>query len=152
MIRGNRELIAGLVRDPQFGATVMFGLGGILAEAVADVVFRPAPLDVVTAEEMIDVARVATPARRAFRGEAAVSRSHLVDLLVGLGRLAIERPDVVSVDVNPLIVDATGVPIAVDALVEIDARAHLPRADQVSRPRPERRGLQGACSSRAAWW
>ena len=54
MVRGNRELIAGLVRDPQFGATVMFGVGGVLAEAVADVVFRPAPLDVVTAEEMID--------------------------------------------------------------------------------------------------
>ena len=45
MISGNRELIAGVVRDPQFGPTVMLGVGGILAEAVADVVFRPAPLD-----------------------------------------------------------------------------------------------------------
>ena len=43
MIRGNRELIAGVLRDPQFGPTVMLGVGGILAEAVADVVFRPAP-------------------------------------------------------------------------------------------------------------
>ena len=49
MVAGNRELIAGLVRDPQFGPTVMLGVGGILAEAVADVVFRPAPLDAVTA-------------------------------------------------------------------------------------------------------
>ena len=45
MISGNRELIAGIVRDPQFGPTVMLGVGGILAEAVADVVFRPAPVD-----------------------------------------------------------------------------------------------------------
>ncbi len=44
MISGNRELIAGVVRDPQFGPTVMLGVGGILAEAVADVVFRPAPV------------------------------------------------------------------------------------------------------------
>ena len=43
MVSGNRELIAGVVRDPQFGPTVMLGVGGILAEAVADVVFRPAP-------------------------------------------------------------------------------------------------------------
>ena len=54
MIRGNRELIAGLLRDQQFGPTVMLGVGGILAEALADVVFRPAPLDEVTANEMID--------------------------------------------------------------------------------------------------
>src|SRR5262245_24804870 len=54
MVRGNRELIAGLVRDPQFGATVMIGVGGVLAEAIADVVFRPAPLDAATAEDMID--------------------------------------------------------------------------------------------------
>src|SRR5262245_18440220 len=54
MVRGNRELIAGLVRDPQFGPTVMVGIGGVLAEAIADVAFRPAPLDAATAEEMID--------------------------------------------------------------------------------------------------
>ncbi|NDA78612.1 MAG: CoA-binding protein, partial [Actinobacteria bacterium] len=53
MVQGNRELIAGVVRDAQFGASVMLGVGGILAEAVADVVFRPAPLDRVTAGEMI---------------------------------------------------------------------------------------------------
>ena len=43
MIDGRRELIAGAVRDPQFGPTVMLGIGGVLAEAIADVVFRPAP-------------------------------------------------------------------------------------------------------------
>ncbi len=133
MVAGNRELIAGLLRDPQFGPTVMLGVGGILAEAVADVVFRPAPLDEVTAAEMID--DLATQRLLdEFRGEAAVDRDALVELLVGLGRLAAERPDVASVDINPLIVGADGRPVAVDALVEIgepDTSGSAP-----PRPRP----------------
>jgi acetyltransferase len=127
MVRGNRELIVGLVRDPQFGPTVMLGVGGILAEAVADVVFRPAPLDLVTANDMID--GLATQRLLAeFRGEAAVDRDTLAALLVGLGRLAEERPDVTSVDVNPLIVTPDGTPVAVDALVELGepAAVHPP--------------------------
>ena len=118
MVRGNRELIAGLLRDPQFGPTVMLGVGGVLAEAIADVAFRPAPLDAVTAAEMID-SLASQRLLGELRGEAAVSRSHLVALLVGLGQLAVDRPDVASVDVNPLIVTADGTPIAVDALVEL---------------------------------
>ena len=121
MIRGNRELIAGVLRDPQFGPTVMLGLGGILAEAVADVVFRPAPLDDVTAHEMID--QLATQRLLgAFRGEAAVDRDALAAILVALGEVAC-REDIESVDVNPLIVSPDGVPIAVDALVELRVRA-----------------------------
>jgi acetyltransferase len=133
MIGGNRELIAGLVRDQQFGATVMLGIGGILAEAIADVVFRPAPLDEITAADMIgDLATQRLLG--GFRGEAAVDRSVLVDILVGLGRLSVERPDVASVDINPLIVQADGVPIAVDGLVEIadPSESSAPAA----RPRP----------------
>jgi acyl-CoA synthetase (NDP forming) len=132
MVKGNRELIVGLLRDQQFGATVMLGVGGILAEAVADVVFRPAPIDRVTAEEMID--GLATQRLLGeFRGEAAVDRDAVADLLVGLGRLAVDRPDIASVDVNPLIVTAAGAPVAVDALVEIGQHdaGHLPM-----RPRP----------------
>ncbi len=120
MISGNRELIAGVIRDPQFGPTVMLGVGGILAEAVADVVFRPAPVDEVTASEMID--DLATQKLLdAFRGEAAVDRSQLVDVIVGLGRLAVERSDVASVDINPLIVQPDGTVVAVDGLVELGA-------------------------------
>ncbi len=118
MVSGNRELIAGVVRDAQFGAMVMLGVGGILAEAVADVVFRPAPLDEATAGDMID--GLATQKLLGeFRGEAAVDRAQLVTLLTGLGRLAGERPDVRSVDINPLIVEPAGGLVAVDGLVEI---------------------------------
>lgn len=118
MISGNRELIAGLLRDVQFGATVMLGVGGVLAEAIADVVFRPAPLSRLEAGEMID--SLATQKLLGeFRGEAAVSRDELIDVLVGLGAVGEARPDVRSIDVNPLIIRSDGSPIAVDALVEI---------------------------------
>ncbi len=133
MIAGNRELIAGVVRDPQFGPTVMLGLGGILAEAIADVVFRPAPLDAITASEMID--DLATQKLLAgFRGERAVDRAQLVELLVGLGRLAAERTEVASVDINPLIVQPSGQLVAVDGLVELGATSDVER--RVARPRP----------------
>ncbi len=134
MISGNRELIAGVVRDPQFGPTVMLGVGGILAEAVADVVFRPAPVDSLTAAEMID--DLATQKLLgAFRGEAAVERSQLVDVIVGLGRLAAERADVASVDINPLIVQPDGSVVAVDGLVELGAPSTGTGHTSV-RPRP----------------
>ena len=88
MISGNRELIAGVVRDPQFGANVMLGVGGVLAEAVADVVFRPVPISEVDAYEMID--GLATQKLLGeFRGEAAVDRARLgrgADGPVGAGR------------------------------------------------------------------
>ncbi len=133
MISGTRELICGVVRDPQFGPTVMLGLGGILAEAIADVVFRPAPLDAVTATGMI--ADLATQKLLGtFRGEAAVDRAQLVDVLVALGRLAVERPDVASVDINPLIVTPGGDLVAVDGLIELGADNDPSRA--TTRPRP----------------
>ncbi len=118
MVSGNRELIAGIVRDAQFGAMVMLGVGGILAEAVADVVFRPAPLDEATASDMIE-GLATQKLLGAFRGETEVNREQLVSLLVGLGRLANDRSDVASVDINPLIVDPAGHLVAVDGLVEV---------------------------------
>ena len=118
-----RELIAGAVRDPQFGPTVMLGVGGVLAEAIGDVVFRPAPLDRATADEMIDDLRTQA-LLGPFRGEAAVDRDALASALVALGRVITERDDVASVDVNPLIIDADGAPVAVDALVELRRADH----------------------------
>jgi len=116
MVRGTRELIAGIHTDEQFGPCVMLGFGGILAEAVADVSFRLVPLERVDAEEMIEdlqTQRLLGP----FRGEPAVDRDALVATLLGLSALAQADADVVSADVNPLVV-VDGRPIAVDALVE----------------------------------
>src|SRR5438034_5311929 len=115
MVRGRRELIAGVVRDPQFGPCVMLGLGGILAEAIGDVVFAAAPLSATEARRMIGGLRAACAVLEPLRGEPAVDQDALAAILVGLGRLVVERADVRSVDVNPLIV-RDGKPIAVDAL------------------------------------
>lgn len=118
MVSGNRELIAGLQRDPQFGMTVMLGVGGILAEAVADVAFRLVPIDRVDASEMVEQLRTQA-LLGPFRGEPAVDREALVDVLVGLSAAAEAHPDLVSADLNPLIVHE-GRPVAVDALVELE--------------------------------
>jgi acetyl-CoA synthetase (ADP-forming) len=117
MVRGNRELIAGLADDPQFGMTVMLGIGGIFAEALADVAIRLVPIERVDAEEMIDELKTQA-LLGAFRGEPAVDRTRLTDILLGLSRAAIATPDLVSADLNPLIV-VDGDPLAVDALVEV---------------------------------
>jgi acetate---CoA ligase (ADP-forming) subunit beta len=117
MVRGNRELIAGLADDAQFGMTVMVGVGGILAEAVADVSIRLVPIDRADAREMID--DLATQSLLGpFRGEPAVDRQRLADVLLGLSRAAEGTPALVSADLNPLII-VDGAPIAVDALVEL---------------------------------
>ncbi|MEJ7584168.1 MAG: acetate--CoA ligase family protein [Acidimicrobiales bacterium] len=118
MVRGNRELIAGLARDPQFGMTVMLGVGGVLAEAVADVSLRLVPLGRVDAEEMIE--DLATQALLGpFRGEPEVDRAALAEVLIALSAAAAADPSIVSADLNPLII-ADGRPVAVDALVEVE--------------------------------
>jgi acyl-CoA synthetase (NDP forming) len=117
-VRGRRELIAGLVRDPSFGPCVLLGLGGILAEALRDAVFAAVPLSRDEALRLPGRLRAAHLLTEPFRGEPPVDLEALADVLLALARLAKERPDVASVDLNPLIVrDAT--PIAVDALVEL---------------------------------
>ncbi len=120
MLRGTRELVAGMVRDPQFGPCVMVGFGGVLTEAVADVAFVPVPLDALDAAEAIE--SLTTQALLGpVRGEPPVDREALAAVLLGLGALAASRPDILSVDVNPLIV-VDGRPVAVDALVELEER------------------------------
>ncbi len=117
MVSGRRELIAGCVQDPTFGPCVMLGIGGIFAEALADVVFRLVPLSPSDAEEMIDGLQNQKMLDE-FRGEPAVDRRALADVLLGLSRLVESDPEIVSVDLNPLIV-SEGRPVAVDALIEV---------------------------------
>ena len=118
MIQGTRELIAGVLRDPQFGPCVLVGMGGVLAEAVGDVAVRLAPIEIVDALDMLDDLG-SQAALGPVRGEPALDREAMASVLVGLSRLAVARADVLSVDVNPLVV-SDGLPIAVDALVELD--------------------------------
>jgi len=117
MLKGNRELIAGLHHDEQFGMTVMLGVGGILAEALADVAFRLVPITRQDGHDMID--DLATQKLLdELRGEPAVDREALVDVLVGLSDAAEANGTILSADLNPLIL-VDGRPVAVDALVEL---------------------------------
>jgi acetate---CoA ligase (ADP-forming) subunit beta len=119
MVHGSRELIAGVLRDLQFGPCVMIGVGGVLAEALADVAFRLVPVQRVDAEEMLDDL-AAQALLGPVRGEPPVDRSAVADVVLALSRLAVENADIAAVDVNPLVV-VDGRPVAVDGLVEVRA-------------------------------
>ena len=122
MIKGDREFVAGLIRDPQFGPCVMFGLGGIFTEVLKDVTFRVAPLEKRDALEMMDEIR-AKKLLDSFRGKPAVDREVLADTLINLGRIGLENEDIAEIDVNPLKVQ-DDMPVAVDALVVLRDQKH----------------------------
>jgi succinyl-CoA synthetase beta subunit len=120
MVRGRREFLAGFSRDPVYGPVVTFGLGGIFAETLADVALRLAPLSPDDARAMLAEIR-ARALLGPIRGLPPVDAATLVRVLLGLSRLAMERPDIAAVDINPLVVDGAH-PVAVDALVLIEQR------------------------------
>ena len=116
MVKGERELVLGLIRDPQFGPCLMFGLGGIYTEILKDVCFRVAPITEEDAYQMMEEIR-AKKILSAFRGMAPANRKKLAKAMVGLGKLGVDIPQIKEVDINPLILTRTGNPVAVDALV-----------------------------------
>ena len=114
-IPGEYELIAGMLQDSQFGACVMFGLGGIFSELQKDVVFAPAPLSMLTAKELIG--RISgKKLLQGFRGRKPLDMKLMADILVSLGNLACSCPEIEQIDINPLVV-YQGKPVAVDATV-----------------------------------
>jgi len=127
-IRAHRELMAGMVRDPQFGPVLMFGLGGILTEALADTTLRVLPVSRDNALDMIDTIR-ARALLDAFRGEPAADRRALADLLLRLADLALTFPEIAEMDLNPLLIDGDGAVKVVDAL--ITCRPPRPQLDVV---------------------
>ena len=115
-IKGRREFVAGLFQDPQFGPVIMFGIGGVLTEAFADVAFRLTPLTVVDASEMLTEIQ-GKALLGEFRGEKAVRKDDLIQTLLGLSRIGETHPEVSEIDLNPLLVTPEGRVTAVDALV-----------------------------------
>ena len=117
MIDGSRELIVGMVHDPAFGNTAMLGVGGIFAEVIQDVVFAPMPIDLASAKRMIEALKYQAILKE-FRGEAVVDTESLARAIVALSAACDKHPEIVSIDINPLIVQRDGTLVAVDALVE----------------------------------
>lgn len=124
MVRGRRELVMGMTRDPQFGPCVMFGLGGIFTEILKDICFRRAPLKREDALSMMGEIR-SRGILNAARGMEAADRDRLADMLAGVGQIGLDLEDVAEIDLNPVILAGKN-PVVVDALVILDARRRKP--------------------------
>lgn len=114
-----REFVAGLFRDPQFGPVVMFGIGGILTEALSDVTFRLAPVTRADVRDMLTEIKAGALLAE-FRGDAAVQTGQLEEILMAIGQLGLDHPEIAEIDINPLLATREGSLVAVDALVVPD--------------------------------
>jgi acetyl-CoA synthetase (ADP-forming) len=118
MIKGSRELMAGLTRDAQFGPCVMFGFGGIFTEIFQDISFRVAPIDKKEALDMIGEIKV-RKILDAFRGMPAADIDQLADILIKVGRIGLEEVNIKEIDINPIIISGSR-PVVVDALIVLN--------------------------------
>jgi acyl-CoA synthetase (NDP forming) len=109
------ELILGMHRDPQFGPMVLFGMGGVAVELFRDVALRLVPLTREDAFSMLREIKGA-PLLRGFRGQSAVDENALADGLLKLARIAEEHPDIVEIDLNPVLAYPEGM-VVVDARI-----------------------------------
>jgi acetyltransferase len=106
-VKGGKEVLLGVNRDPQFGPLLVFGLGGIYVEALKDVTFRVAPVDRREATEMLGEIR-AYPLLRGVRGEPPSDMDAIVDVILRLSQLVTDFPEIVELDINPLMVYEQG--------------------------------------------
>jgi acyl-CoA synthetase (NDP forming) len=111
------ELIAGVVRDRTFGPLVLFGMGGTMAELIRDRAVRVAPIGETEAIEVVHSLRC-SPLLTGYRGAEPVDVAGLADVLVRLGLLARDLPEIAELDLNPVIATPAGV-VAVDARVRV---------------------------------
>ncbi|MDZ7833913.1 MAG: acetate--CoA ligase family protein [Desulfobacterales bacterium] len=115
MIQGEREFLAGVADDAQFGQCVAFGVGGVLTEALTDIVYRVAPITEAEAVQMLSDIRT-TKLLDAYRGMPAVDKAAMATLISRLSRISFIHPEIREIDINPIII-AQDSPMAADALV-----------------------------------
>ena len=119
MVKGGRETILGINKDPQFGHLLMFGLGGIYVEVLKDVAFRVAPISRSDAAAMIKGIR-SFALLRGVRGDLPADLDALAGAILSLSSLATDFPEIAEADINPLLVRQRG-----DGVVAVDARISL---------------------------
>ena len=117
MVEGGKELLLGMVRDSQFGPTVMVGFGGIYVEVLKDTAMRLCPVQVSEARAMLDELRMA-PLLHGVRGEAPVDIRALSEAICRFAQLGVDLPELAEIEVNPLVAGPAGV-------IAVDARARL---------------------------
>lgn len=116
MIKGGKEIIAGITKDPQFGHMVMFGMGGIYVEVLKDISFRITPLSLEDAHDMIRETRT-FPLLRGVRGEPEADIAAIENALLMLSHMSSDFPYILEADINPLLVMERG-----KGIVALDAR------------------------------
>ncbi len=107
MAPSSTEIIVGSIKDPQFGPTIMFGLGGIFVELLKDVTFKVAPITAQEAAEMVVDVR-AYPLLNGYRNTPAADVKAIVDLLLSVSKLVVEHPEIKELDLNPVMAYAQG--------------------------------------------
>ena len=122
MARKGTEVIVGMSKDPIFGPVLMFGLGGIFVEILKDVAFRAIPLSRHDAYSMIDQIK-ARKILEGVRGETAVDKEALVELLMKVSAIVDAHPEIAELDLNPVIAYDDGYAV-VDARIIVDQKDH----------------------------
>jgi acetyltransferase len=130
---GAFEMITGIATDPTFGPLLMVGAGGTAVEILADKALALAPIDHAQARELIGRTRIAKQLN-GYRGNPAADVDAVAAVLDALSAIAVDLPDVEDLDINPLLVDATGA-IALDARIRIASEPQVSRL--VLRPAPK---------------
>lgn len=126
MVSGGVETIIGMTRDPSFGPVVLFGLGGVSVELLRDVSLRLAPLTDIDADEMVREIR-GYRLLEGYRGSPAVDVAGLHEILHRVSLLAIENPEIVELDLNPVLAFPGREPaVALDARLKVGAAAAAP--------------------------
>ena len=125
MIQGGQEVIIGAVTDGSFGKLVAFGLGGVLVEVLKDITFRLAPATQADAYSMLDGIKAAEMLK-GVRGSDPVNREALAKLIVQVGQLVSDFPEIAEMDLNPVFASKSGA-IAADVRIVVDFAAKTPR-------------------------
>ena len=121
----SRELMIGVVRDPVFGPAISFGLGGTMVEILKDNAVALPPLNAYMVEQMIAKTKAAKYIDQ-FRNLPPANKQALIDVLLNISEMVSELPEILELDINPLIVDAHGA-IAVDARIKAQTSHQLSR-------------------------
>ena len=119
MVKGNREMVAGIATDPQYGPMMMFGLGGVFIEVMKDVTFRIAPLTDIDAMDMIKSVK-AYKLLEGARGTTPAQMDQIQETLLRLSQLVTDYPFIDELDINPLLIsEKNGEAIAVDGRIKV---------------------------------
>lgn len=141
---GAVELLAGLSDDAVFGPVVVFGQGGVTVELINDSAIALPPLNTLLARAQMARTRI-WRLLQAYRGKPAVAIDQVTEVLIRLGQLAADHPEIRDLDINPLLADAAGV-VALDARIRVD-RAATPGGTRLAiAPYPKHLESIGAAS------